>query len=67
MVNSMALAGVTMGCCSTDLVEQVTLVAFPFTIVTNIIITTVTTTTTTTIIITTVINTIIIAVIIILR
>ena len=68
MVNSMALAGVTMGCCSTDLVEQVTLVAFPFTIITNIIVTTVTTTTTTTtIIITTIINTIIIAVIIILR
>ena len=58
MVNSMALAGVTMGCCSTDLVEQVTLVAFPFTIITNIIITTVTTTTTTiTTIITTTITT----------
>ena len=67
MVNSMALAGVTMGCCSTDLVEQVTLVAFPFTIVTNIIITTTTTIIIITTIITTTINTIIIAVIIILR
>ena len=57
MVNSMALAGVTMGCCSTDLVEQVALVAFPFIIITNIITTT----------ITTIINTIIITVIIILR